>query len=176
MKVAIRAPVPGGSAAGNLPFSCCRSGHASTEAMATCHGLIPLSQPNNPSPFYRARRKPEMAWRTIRQPLPDHTFHVRFCGLEQHVAGCRFLRSLGAGLFVGQMFDVYGRQVPGGAVFQEEEGQMIALRRQAGRGKSGLRRAGCWITSSGGDPKESATENKPPWPHTDWLVSVPCAW
>ena len=29
------------------------------------------------------------------------------------------------------------------------------------RGKSGLRRAGCRITSGGGDPKESATENIP---------------
>ena len=26
------------------------------------------------------------------------------------------------------------------------------------RGKSELRRAGCWVTPSGGDPKESATE------------------
>lgn len=26
------------------------------------------------------------------------------------------------------------------------------------RGKSGLRRAGCWVTPSGGDLKESATE------------------
>ena len=26
------------------------------------------------------------------------------------------------------------------------------------RGKSGLRRAGCWVTPSGGDSKESATE------------------
>ena len=39
---------------------------------------------------------------------------------------------------------------------------MIAPCCIAGRGKSGLHRAGCWITSSGGDPKESATENKPP--------------
>ena len=30
------------------------------------------------------------------------------------------------------------------------------------RGKSGLRRAGCRITSGRGDSKESATENKPP--------------
>src|SRR6266699_1065316 len=39
---------------------------------------------------------------------------------------------------------------------------MIALCHTARGGKSGLHRAGCWITSSGGDPKESATENKPP--------------
>ncbi len=35
-------------------------------------------------------------------------------------------------------------------------------------GKSGLRRTGCWITSSPGDGKESATESIPPlfrhWP------------
>jgi hypothetical protein len=31
-----------------------------------------------------------------------------------------------------------------------------------GRGRSGLRRAGCWLTASRGDPQESATENKPP--------------
>lgn len=31
-----------------------------------------------------------------------------------------------------------------------------------GRGKSGLHRAGCRITSGGGDPKASATEKKPP--------------
>ena len=30
------------------------------------------------------------------------------------------------------------------------------------RGKSGLQRAGCWLTASRGDSKESATENKPP--------------
>ncbi len=29
---------------------------------------------------------------------------------------------------------------------------------QAARGKSELHRAGCWLTASGGDPKESATE------------------
>ncbi len=31
-----------------------------------------------------------------------------------------------------------------------------------GGGKSGLHRTGCWITSSLGDEKESATESKPP--------------
>jgi len=30
------------------------------------------------------------------------------------------------------------------------------------RGKSGLRRAKWWITSTRGDPRESATESKPP--------------
>ena len=30
------------------------------------------------------------------------------------------------------------------------------------RGKSELRRAGCWVTPSEGDLKESATEIKPP--------------
>ncbi len=39
---------------------------------------------------------------------------------------------------------------------------MIALHLGVKGGKSGLHRAGCWITSSGGDPKESATENRPP--------------
>ena len=29
-------------------------------------------------------------------------------------------------------------------------------------GKSGLRRVWCWITSSGGDPRDSATERSPP--------------
>jgi len=66
--------------------------------------------------------------------------------------------------------------LPGNAVFQEEEGQVIAPHRQVGGGKSGLHRAGCWITSSGGDPKESATEKKPPGPHTEWLASVHRAW
>ena len=32
------------------------------------------------------------------------------------------------------------------------------------RGKSGLRRAGCWLTASRGDSKDSATENRPPAP------------
>jgi len=31
-------------------------------------------------------------------------------------------------------------------------------------GKSGLQRAGCWIISSQGNLKESATENRLPWP------------
>tara|TARA_Y100000739_G_C20324914_1_gene336146 strand:+ start:476 stop:613 length:138 start_codon:yes stop_codon:yes gene_type:complete len=30
------------------------------------------------------------------------------------------------------------------------------------RGKSGLHRKECWITSSRGNPRESATENIPP--------------
>ena len=34
--------------------------------------------------------------------------------------------------------------------------------RGGSRGKSELRRAGCWVTPSGGDPKASATENIPP--------------
>ena len=33
-----------------------------------------------------------------------------------------------------------------------------AIPKGSGRGKSGLRRAGCQITSGGGDSKESATE------------------
>src|SRR5215510_1622212 len=45
---------------------------------------------------------------------------------------------------------------------QDKGDQMIAPCYTARGGKSGLHRAGCWITSSGGDPKESATENKPP--------------
>ncbi len=31
-----------------------------------------------------------------------------------------------------------------------------------GRGRSGLRRAGCWLTASRGDPQDSATESRPP--------------
>jgi hypothetical protein len=30
------------------------------------------------------------------------------------------------------------------------------------RGRSGLHRAGCWLTASRGDPQDSATERKPP--------------
>ena len=33
-----------------------------------------------------------------------------------------------------------------------------AIPQGRGRGKSGLHRAGCQITSGGGDPRESATE------------------
>ncbi len=33
---------------------------------------------------------------------------------------------------------------------------------EAAGGKSELHRAGCWLTASRGDSKESATENKPP--------------
>ena len=42
-----------------------------------------------------------------------------------------------------------------------QPGQVIAAEQTKGfrRGKSGLRRAGCRITSGGGDSKESATEN-----------------
>ena len=32
----------------------------------------------------------------------------------------------------------------------------------SGRGRSGLHRAGCWLTASRGDPQDSATENRPP--------------
>ena len=36
--------------------------------------------------------------------------------------------------------------------------QTIAASLRTRRGKSELHRAGCWITSSGGDSKDSATE------------------
>ena len=39
---------------------------------------------------------------------------------------------------------------------------MVAARHRPGRGRSGLRRAGCWLTASRGDSQESATENRPP--------------
>jgi hypothetical protein len=39
----------------------------------------------------------------------------------------------------------------------EEDRQSRAVFMTA-RGKSELHRAGCWLTASGGDPKESATE------------------
>ena len=39
---------------------------------------------------------------------------------------------------------------------------MVATRRRPGRGRSGLHRAGCWLTASRGDPQDSATENRPP--------------
>lgn len=42
-------------------------------------------------------------------------------------------------------------------------GQMIAGRLRAAGGKSELHRAGCWVTPSGGNPRESATETRPPW-------------
>ena len=42
-------------------------------------------------------------------------------------------------------------------------GQVVAAGPSgARRGKSGLRRAGCWLTASRGDSKDSATENRPP--------------
>jgi len=48
-------------------------------------------------------------------------------------------------------------------------GQMVAVREgsrpdpKTKGGKSGLHRAGCWVTPRGGDPTESATETRPPW-------------
>ncbi len=42
------------------------------------------------------------------------------------------------------------------------EGQAAAGLDYETGGKSELHRAGCWLTASGGDPKDSATENKPP--------------
>jgi len=42
------------------------------------------------------------------------------------------------------------------------EGWMIAGTGNRAGGKSGLRRAGCWLTARGGDPMDSATESKPP--------------
>lgn len=44
------------------------------------------------------------------------------------------------------------------------EGQAIAGHLAVTGGKSGLRRAGCWLTARGGDPMDSATESKPPRP------------
>jgi hypothetical protein len=43
------------------------------------------------------------------------------------------------------------------------EGRVVAPSASGGRGgKSGLRRAGWSVTPTGGDPRESATENTPP--------------
>ena len=44
------------------------------------------------------------------------------------------------------------------------EGQTIAGHLAVTGGKSGLRRAGCWLTARGGNPTDSATESKPPRP------------
>lgn len=44
-------------------------------------------------------------------------------------------------------------------IWSRANGRRLSLR--AG-GKSGLHRAGCWITSSLGDEQESATESRPP--------------
>src|SRR5262245_6971202 len=38
------------------------------------------------------------------------------------------------------------------------EDRTVAGRGNTAGGKSGLRRAGCWLTARGGDPTESATE------------------
>ena len=46
-------------------------------------------------------------------------------------------------------------------VFAERAGRSPRRRFSRG-GKSGLQRAACWLTASGGDPRESATENTPP--------------
>jgi len=40
---------------------------------------------------------------------------------------------------------------------------MIAGCFEAAGGKSELQRAGCWVIPSGGNPRESATETRPPW-------------
>ena len=45
------------------------------------------------------------------------------------------------------------------AMVSRPGGRGAARRR---RGKSGLHRAGCWLTASRGDPQESATESRPP--------------
>ena len=48
-------------------------------------------------------------------------------------------------------------------------GRVVAARAKkcSGRGRSGLRRAGCWLTASRSDPQESATENRPPMARLD---------
>ena len=42
------------------------------------------------------------------------------------------------------------------------EGAGWSPARQRAGGKSGHRRAGCWLTARGGDPTDSATESRPP--------------
>ena len=41
-------------------------------------------------------------------------------------------------------------------------GGRVRARKGPGRGTSGLRRAGCWVTPSRGDSQDSATEKRPP--------------
>ncbi len=56
--------------------------------------------------------------------------------------------------------------------------QMIAAAQTKGcrRGKSGLRRAGCRITSGGGDSKASATEIIPPRRFAQQYAEVRVEW
>ena len=42
------------------------------------------------------------------------------------------------------------------------EGRAIAGHDNVAGGKSGLHRAGCWVTPRGGNPTDSATERRPP--------------
>ena len=66
---------------------------------------------------------------------------------------------LGLGLG-GRQQDEHGPQC---RVAPGRVGQTIARPTLRGsRGKSGLRRAGWWITSTRGNPQASATENRPP--------------
>ena len=162
MKGATRTLARGGSSIGNFPLSCCGAAHAPPKAMARM-GLGPHPQPNNPSSFYRACRTWRVAWSGSRSRIERSMFGNGVPIVETHRRQC--IRWPNAN----------DCRTPGNALFQEEEGQMIAPCRQVGGGKSGLRRAGCWITSSGGDPKESATENKPPGTRMVWLVSVRCS-
>src|SRR5688572_4259777 len=55
---------------------------------------------------------------------------------------------------------VTGRQAQAGQCRSTPGGR--GSRFGADRGKSELHRAGCWVTPSGSDPRESATERKPP--------------
>src|SRR5262245_40856054 len=75
-------------------------------------------------------------------------------GVACGACGSRIEReAAAAGAWVGG-FGARGRI--GGA------GQAAAGRSRPARGKSGHRRAGCWLTASGGNPRESATETTQP--------------
>ena len=66
----------------------------------------------------------------------------------------RAARSLGTGCYT---FCLFPRSLIG-----VREGRTVAGGVTRAGGKSGLHRAGCWLTARRGDPTESATESKPP--------------
>jgi methylglyoxal synthase len=88
-----------------------------------------------------------------RRRLPDHTGPAD--------AACR-AAAAGTPAPVALLEVDPPRSLTGESSPPEKAGRSPARARARAGGKSGLRRAGCWLTARGGDPTDSATESRPP--------------
>src|SRR4029450_10338811 len=94
--------------------------------------------------------------------------HVRLhASIDKHDGSSRARRDSRSSASLGVPPDrvkheCYTAQASTRSLIAIREGRTVAGAVHRAGGKSGLRRAGCWLTARGGDPTDRATESKPP--------------